>query len=168
MRSDKNNATAAKNARDASDFAKEEYSPENEIEYFYFYLKYGDDRAEYIKYSTPLLYIRDIFSRLVAHQISHDYSCPTVEPCSEAEFEAGAKTEFESTNNPEKILDENDFPATPEGFQLTVKYLNSAYFSNDVKEMRLFLHKAMLQLRQVLSPQAAKSSGILPQYSKGE
>jgi hypothetical protein len=168
MRNDKGNVIGMEDARDASRFVKGTYSPEDEIEYYYFSLRYSDDHVEYVKYSSPALYIRDIFTKLVAYQISQEYGCPSVEPCSSAEFEAGAKEEIESSEIPEKIIDEKDFPTVPEGFQLAVKYLNSAYFSGDTKEMRLFLHKAMLQLRHTLSPREAEQSGVSPNNSKGE
>ncbi|MDR1510413.1 MAG: hypothetical protein LBS53_12335 [Synergistaceae bacterium] len=167
MRNDKGNVVDMKDVRDASKFAKEGYSPEDEFEYYYFSLRYSDDRAEYVKYSSPSMYVRDVFTKLAAYQISKEYGCPNVEPCSSAEFEAGAKGEIESSDISEKILDEDDFHAAPDGFQLAVRYLNSAYFSSDIKEMRLFLHKAMLQLRHALSPQGAEQSDVLPNNRKG-
>jgi hypothetical protein len=165
MRNDKDKVIDMKDAVIA---AKDRYSLDDEIEYYCFFLRYSDDRAEYVKYSSPALYIRDIFTKLVAYQISQEYDCPSVEPCSLAEFEAGAEREIESSDTPEKILDEKDFPSAPEGFQLAVKYLNSAYFSSDMKDMRLFLHKAMLQLRHALSPQGTEQSGVSPNNAKGE
>jgi hypothetical protein len=168
MKNDGDNIISLEGAVSASKFAKDEYSPEDELEYYYFFLRYSDDHTEYVKYSSPALYIRDIFTKLVAYQISQEYACADVEPCSSAEYDAGAEREIESTENPEKILAENDFPSFPEGFRLAVRYLNSAYFSSDANEMRLFLHKAMLRLRRVLSPQEAGQSGVSADNSKGE
>jgi hypothetical protein len=168
MRNDKDKVIDMESAVDALKFVKNEYSPEDELEYYYFSLRYSDGRSEYIKYSSPALYIRDIFTKLVAYQISEEYGCPDVEPCSLAEFEAGAKSEIESSDLPEKILDEKNFPFAPEDFQLSAKYLNSAYFSSDINEMRLFLHKAMLQLRHLLSAQEAEQSGILAHNAEEE
>jgi hypothetical protein len=152
----------------ASKSAKEGYSPEDEIENYYFFLRYPDDHVEYVKYASPAMYVRDVFTKLMAYQISKEYGCPNVEPCSSAEFEAGAEREIESSAIPEKILDEKNFPYAPEGFQLAVRYLNSAYFSGDVKEMRLFLHNAALQLRQTFSPQKAEQNGVSADNSKEE
>jgi hypothetical protein len=165
MRNDQCNATGMK---DAVNSVKDRYSPEDELEYYYFSLRYSDDHTEYVKYSSPAMYVRDVFTKLAAYQISKEYGCPNVEPCSSAEFEAGAKREIESTDIPEKILDEKDFPSAPEGFQLAVRYLNSAYFSGDAKEMRLFLHKAALQLHHTFSPQEAEQSGVSSDNSKGK
>jgi hypothetical protein len=155
MRDDKDNVIDMKDAVNESISAKKSYSPEDELEYYYFLLRYSDNHAEYVKYSSPALYIRDVFTKLLAYQISKEHNCPNVEPCSSAEFEAGAEMEIESSEIPKKILDEKDFYTAPEGFQLVVRYLNSAYFSCDIKEARMFLHKAMLQLRHTF-PQAAK------------
>jgi hypothetical protein len=168
MRNGKDNVIDMKAAMEASKSAKEGYSPEDEIENYYFYLLYSDDRAEYVKYSSPAMYIRDVFTKLAAYQISREYGCPNVEPCSSAEFEAGAKREIESSEIPEKILGEKDFPSAPEGFQLAVRYLNSAYFSGDAKETRLFPHKAALQIRRTFSPQEAGQSGVSADNLKGE
>jgi hypothetical protein len=136
---------------DVLKFVKDEYSPEDELEYYCFSLRYPDGHTEYVKYSSPALYVRDIFTGIAAYQISKYYGCPNVEPCSLAEFAAGAASEIESSDLPAKILDEKNFPSAPEGFQLAVKYLNSAYFSRDIEEMRLFLHKATLQLRSLVA-----------------
>jgi hypothetical protein len=153
MRNDKDNIIGMEGEVGASKSAKGQYSLENELEHYCFFLRYPDDHTEYVKYSSPALYVRDIFTRLTAYQISKEYGCPDVEPCSSAEFEAGAEREIESSDIPEKILAEKDFPSSPEGFQQAVRYLNSAYFSNDAHETRLFLHKAMLQIRRALSRQ---------------
>jgi hypothetical protein len=160
--------TGMEDKADASKSVKDKYSLEDELEYYYFFLRYSDDHTDYIKYDSPALYIRDIFTKIVAYQISKEYGCPNVEPCSLSEFEAGAKGEIESSDLQEKILDGKDFPSAPEGLQLTFRYLNSAYFSSDVKEMRLFLHKAMLQLRHTLSRQAHELSGILADKAEEE
>jgi hypothetical protein len=168
MKNNNDNVTGMKDALNTSNFAKDRYSPEDGIEYYYFFLRYSDGHTEYVKYSSPALYVRDVFTMLVAYQISKEYGCPNVEPCSSAEFEAGAESEIESSDMQEKILDEKDFPSSPEGFQLAVRYLNSAYFSSDINETRLFLHKAMLQLRHALPPQVTGKSGVSPDDAKGE
>jgi hypothetical protein len=149
MVNDKNNFNDMRETVNVSNFAQGEYSPEDETEYYCFSLQYPDGHIEYVKYSSPALYVRDIFTSIVAYQISQEYGCTNVVPCSLAEFVARAEREIESSESPVKILDEKNFLSAPEGFQLAVKYLNSAYFARDAKEMRLFLHKAMLQLRSL-------------------